>query len=523
MTNTQPISINTLPALRILIVDDNRTNLQILQVFLKKLGHTTISAENGEQAVRLNAAENPDLVLLDIMMPIMDGFEAARHIRAQPSDRWVPIIFLSALDRDENLVTGLEAGGDDFMSKPINFVVLEAKMRSMQRTLLLQRKTTEALKRIEAISDNVLDAIITIDSDAKIVACNSSCERIFGWPVAEMLGQNVSMLMPEPYRSEHDTYVQSYVQGGPPQIMGIGREALAVRKDGSIFAMEIGISEIRFDNQRLFIGIVRDISARKLIEQRLQEDARLLQRYHDETEAEGLLARELIDRQMLRHELDDAQLHYWLTPAENFSGDVVAACRSPDGRLYALLADATGHGLTAAISTLPVLTIFYGLAPTGAPLAEIIGAINLQLKQSMPVGRFVAATLLCLNNTTKTGEMWIGGTPGAVLLDDSGAEIRRFPSTQVPLGILETDSGLIATASFTWDKASQLVICSDGMTEAKSKDQIAFGLEGILSAIADVPSHLRLLSARNALSQHLGSQTAHDDVSIMLIDCPANS
>jgi hypothetical protein len=61
------------------------------------------------------------------------------------------------------------------------------------------------------------------------------------------------------------------------------------------------------------------------------------------------------------------------------------------------------------------------------------------------------------------------------------------------------------------------------MTEAKSKDQIAFGLEGILSAIADVPSHLRLLSARNALSQHLGSQTAHDDVSIMLIDCPANS
>lgn len=187
MTNTQPISMDTLPALRILIVDDNRTNLQILQVFLKKLGHTTISAENGEHAVCLNTAENPDLILLDIMMPVMDGFEAARRIRAQPSDRWVPIVFLSALDRDENLVTGLEAGGDDFMSKPINFVVLEAKMRSMQRMLLLQRKATETLKRIEAISDNVLDAIVTIDSEAKIVACNSSCERILAGPFLKCL------------------------------------------------------------------------------------------------------------------------------------------------------------------------------------------------------------------------------------------------------------------------------------------------------------------------------------------------
>lgn len=470
----------------------------------------------------LNTAENPDLILLDIMMPVMDGFEAARRIRAQPSDRWVPIVFLSALDRDENLVTGLEAGGDDFMSKPINFVVLEAKMRSMQRMLLLQRKATETLKRIEAISDNVLDAIVTIDSEAKIVACNSSCERIFGWPVSEMLGRNVSMLMPEPYHSEHDIYVQNYVRGGPPQIMGVGREALAVRKDGSVFAIEIGISEVRFDNQRLFIGILRDISARKLIEHRLQEDARLLQRYHDETEAEGLLARELIDRQMLRHELDDPQLHYWLTPAENFSGDVVAACRSADGRLYALLADATGHGLTAAISTLPVLTIFYGLAPTGVPLPEIIGAINLQLKQSMPVGRFVAATLLCLNNKTKTAEIWIGGTPGAVLLDDSGGEIRRFTSQQVPLGIVETDIALISTVSFTWDNTSQLVICSDGMTEAKNEDQIPFGLEGMLSAVANTPSHQRHLSARDALSRHLGSRPAHDDVSIMLIDCLAN-
>ena len=79
-----------------------------LQVFLKKLGHDVILAENGEQAVQRFHQSQPDLVLLDIMMPIMDGFEAARRIKAASKEKWVPIIFLSALNRDENLVEGLD-------------------------------------------------------------------------------------------------------------------------------------------------------------------------------------------------------------------------------------------------------------------------------------------------------------------------------------------------------------------------------------------------------------------------------
>ena len=88
------------PRLKVLTVDDNRTNLQILQVFLKKLGHEAITAEDGAQAVAKYAEHQPDLILMDIMMPVMDGLEATRRIRAMPSERWVPIIFLSALDRD---------------------------------------------------------------------------------------------------------------------------------------------------------------------------------------------------------------------------------------------------------------------------------------------------------------------------------------------------------------------------------------------------------------------------------------
>lgn len=510
-----------LPTLRVLIVDDNRSNLLTLQVFLKKLGHDTITAENGEQAVSRCRERKPDLILLDVVMPVMDGFEAASRIRAQTADRWVPIIFLSALDRDHNLVSGLEAGGDDFMSKPLNFVVLEAKMRSMQRMLLLQRQVNESLKRIEAISDSVLDAIITIDTNATIIACNASCERIFGWTPQEMIGQNVKMLMPEPYRSEHDSHLGNYVRGGPPQIMGIGREASAVRKNGRVFPMEIGVTEIRFDNERLFIGILRDISERKLSEERLRASTAQLQHYHDEAEAEGELARTLIERQLLRADLSDPQLHYWLIPARNFSGDVVAAARSSDGKRYALLADATGHGLTAAISTLPVLTIFYNLAPQGVALSEIIAAINHHLKQSMPVGRFVAATLACIDARTKTGEIWVGGTPDAILLDVEGKAVRHFVSRQLPLGIVATDQGMLSTTPFSWTAPVQLLICSDGLIESENQKQRPFGKEGLLSSVRDVPAQLRHETIRRALNDHLGELPAHDDISLLMIDCPS--
>ncbi|MBI4741337.1 MAG: SpoIIE family protein phosphatase [Betaproteobacteria bacterium] len=510
-----------LPPLRILVVDDNRTNLQILQVFLKKLGHSTITAEDGAQAVAQCAEHQPDLILLDIMMPVMDGFEAARQIRGQASERWIPIIFLSAMDRSENLVAGIEAGGDDFMSKPIDFVLIEAKMRSMQRMMHLQRKGIESLKRIEAISDSTLDAIITIDTGAKIVSCNRSTERIFGWEIGEMVGRNVNMLMPEPYHGEHDGYVRSYVQGGPPQIIGFGREVTGLRKNGTTFPMELGLTEARFEKERLFVGVIHDITERRQNEKKLRENAESLQHYYEETEAESRLARALIDQQLLRPGLKDPQLHYWLTPAENFSGDVVAAARSKDGRLFAMLADATGHGLTAAISTLPALTLFYSIVSSGAPtLPTLVGEINRLLKESMPPGRFVAATLVCADGPNRKCEVWVGGTPECLLLDGHGEVGERFPSQHMALGILDTDEELVKTVDFTCEPNSQLLIYSDGLVEAENREKKLFDAGALLAAVRNVPPYLRHGAIRSALDRHLAGLPAHDDISLLLIDCP---
>jgi PAS domain S-box-containing protein len=337
--------------MKVLAVDDNRTNLHILQVFLKKLGHEVILAENGEEAVQKFVTEAPDLVLLDIMMPVMDGFEAARQIKAMCHDQWKPIIFLSALNRDENLVEGLEAGADDYLTKPINFVVLEAKLRSMQRSLTMQQESINALRRVQAISDNVLDAIVTSDERGNIVSVNQSTERIFGWTSSELIGQNVSILIPTTQREAHGHSVENYSAEKPSRILGAERELEALHKDGHRFPATVAVTQVVLDDQRMIIGVIRDISERRQTEQKLRENARQLQDYYDQTQAEQQLALRLMEKQLHRSELQDLRLRYKVIPAEHFSGDIVAAARSPEGRFYALLADS--HQCPA--STRPVL------------------------------------------------------------------------------------------------------------------------------------------------------------------------
>jgi len=514
--------MNTLMTkMKVLAVDDNRTNLHILQVFLKKLGHEVILAENGEEAVHKFEAEHPDLVLLDIMMPIMDGFEAARRIKGMTRDRWTPVIFLSALNRDENLVEGLDAGADDYLTKPINFVVLEAKLRSMQRSLSMQQVAIDSLHRVQAISDNVLDAIVTSDENGIIVSVNQSAERIFGWKQTEMLGQNISMLIPvidEP-SSPADAAGAKGVDTFTPRVTS-ERELLAQHKDGHRFPATLAISQVSLDNQLMEISVIRDITERKQAEQQLRDNARQLQSYYDQTQTEQQLALRLMEKQLHRSGLRDRCLKYKVIPAEHFSGDIVAAARSGEGRFYALLADATGHGLAAAISVLPVLALFYRMTKLNRTVQEIILELNQQLKESMPVGRFVAITLVCLDEKSRQGEIWVGGTPEAFLFDRWGRATKTFPSSNLPLGIVGSAELGGQPTAFSWDAESQLVLCSDGLLEATNPANEQFGTAGLIQAIANTSPGDRFVKIESALQAHQNGVPASDDVSLMLIDCP---
>src|SRR5687768_10145484 len=105
---------------KILIVDDEPFNVDLLEQELKERGYDTVSASNGQEALAMVAAESPDLILLDVMMPIMDGFTVCRILKEQEETRLIPIVIMTALDAVEDRINGIEAGADDFLTKPVN-------------------------------------------------------------------------------------------------------------------------------------------------------------------------------------------------------------------------------------------------------------------------------------------------------------------------------------------------------------------------------------------------------------------
>ena len=135
--------------MKILIVDDDRINSTILNRLLSREGHHVLSASDGRAGVALFASESPDLVLLDIRMPHMNGYEAVREIKRISSDRFVPVIFLTAVTDEERLVQCIEAGGDDFLTKPFDRTILQAKIEAMERIRRLHTELHTQKEQLE--------------------------------------------------------------------------------------------------------------------------------------------------------------------------------------------------------------------------------------------------------------------------------------------------------------------------------------------------------------------------------------
>jgi CheY-like chemotaxis protein len=380
------------PALKILVADDTPANVMVIQAVASRLGHAVVAAGDGREAVRLYQEARPDLVFMDIMMPDMDGLAAVRDIRGLPADRWVPVVFVSALDRMEDVVRGLESGGDDYLVKPVDLRLLRAKINGYAHTLALQRKVRDYAAELE------------------------------GW--------------------------------------------------------------------------------REQAEEQVRLGAHVMAR--------------LTDTAGLR----DPMLRHFNQPADNFSGDLLCAARAPGDVLYLMLADAAGHGLPAALSAMPLTQVFHGMTAKGFSLASIAAELNRKLKGLMPADRFVAATLAAVDVRNQTVEVWNGGNPDAVFLDDAGGVAMRWPSRHPPLGILAESDFSGETQSARVQAAGDLLICSDGLLEAESPHGDRLSLEGVVDGLARAPLERRFQRLVDGLETHLDGGAAHDDVSFMLVRVP---
>ena len=170
----------------------------------------------------------------------------------------------------------------DFSKGRLHHYVLAGAVERIRTEKALR----ESEARVRAILETTVDGIITIDARGHILSFNEAAEDIFGYDEAEVLGENVKVLMPSPYHEEHDSYIRSYHETGRRQIIGIGREVTGQRKDGSTFPMDLAVSEVQVGDRTLFTGIVRDITERRRLEKEImsvteQERRRIGQDLHD--------------------------------------------------------------------------------------------------------------------------------------------------------------------------------------------------------------------------------------------------
>jgi two-component system, cell cycle response regulator len=192
----------------ILIVDDHEDNVEVLRARLEARGYRTEAAGDGREALEKVQASPPDLVLLDVMMPHVDGMEVARRIKADKALPFIPIIMQTALDSTEHKVEGLDAGADDYITKPINFAELEARVRSMLRVKQLQEEVERQRDELQQLNDRLL-SISRTDGLTGLINRRHLEERLQEqFEHAKRLGEPFTVVMCDldKFKSVNDTY-----------------------------------------------------------------------------------------------------------------------------------------------------------------------------------------------------------------------------------------------------------------------------------------------------------------------------
>jgi len=242
------------PALHILVADDIDSSRQHLCALVRELGHQAHGVSSGLDAVEHVMGKSPDLVLLDLLMPDMDGFEVVQTLRSLVTQRWLPVIVTSSLEGDEHFIHALQRGADDYLTRPINPALLDAKLRHYGRVLGLQSGLAMLAQRQRDIHDNIMDAVITLDGAGFIEESNLAAMRVFGDGQSRMEGLNCEPLL-----------------GAPLQALLAQREMSLRKFDNSFFPAELAVSEWTEAGRVRYTIVVRDLTERRHIERMKDE------------------------------------------------------------------------------------------------------------------------------------------------------------------------------------------------------------------------------------------------------------
>ena len=368
-----------------LVVDDSKMQCLILTNMLSEEGYRVLSANDGAMGVELYIAHFPDLVLMDINMPVMNGYEAAKKIKSLSPNSLAPLIFITSMDSDQAFVDSIDAGGDGILVRPFSPEVFKAKIKSIER-------------------------ISTLYSQVK----NLQQEQQRDAELAEQL------------------------------------------MSGVLEARNFALNRIGFIKQA----------------------------------------------------------------AALFSGDIQLTALSPSGNIHVLLGDFTGHGLRSSIGAIPLAETFRAMTKKGFALFEIIEQINRQLYDLLPVDLFCCISAVSISTDEHSAYIFNAGLPDTYILNQQAKIKYQISSDHPPLGVLPH---LLADASlkvFTVEDKDRVVLISDGILEARNRQQEMYGTERFeLAATQGLLAGDISASVVASLSDFCQNKPQEDDISLIDIPC----
>jgi two-component system, cell cycle sensor histidine kinase and response regulator CckA len=257
---------------KLLLVDDTPSALEALSVSFEGQGYQITTATNGPEALELARSLDPDLILLDVMMPGMSGFEVCRALREDPALAEVPVIFVTALDDRQSLIEGIESGADDFISKPPNRTELRARVRTITR-LDRHRRLALERERLESVFQLSPDGILVLDRTATIRMANPAARRLLGGAEDfELEGQDLSKLVAP--------HVLDFCRSSLSEVLNGSKDRILVEFDcvtqaGAGFPTEVAAGPFPLEDGIGVEIIIRDVSERKRLEEEVQRSQRL--------------------------------------------------------------------------------------------------------------------------------------------------------------------------------------------------------------------------------------------------------
>ncbi|MDA0149826.1 ATP-binding SpoIIE family protein phosphatase [Vibrio sp. LaRot3] len=379
--------------MRIMIVDDHATNRELCRFMLSHIATRIDGFENGVGVVDAmkKMDDLPDVILLDVMMPIKDGFSTAQEIRQAFPHQHIAIIFLTVLDDHDSFERCL-ALGDDFILKPVERSVLLAKVQAHFRIVRMHNEVAVQRDQLSHFHEQVS----------------------YDYAIAESIFSNLKEEM----------------SGQVKHVYGV---------------------------------------------------------------------------------------NYISTPSTVFNGDLIVVANRPHGGIYVMIADATGHGLPAAISAIPATRAFFSMAVKGLSLGEIVAEMNDVLVRFLPPGMMLAASLFEVRANGFEVSWWGGGLPDGYLIDPDGQICRKLVSKHMPLGVLPSHEFETDLVHFKLEPDQKIVTYTDGVIEAMNEQGERYGqerLEKVLqSGQAIIPTLFESV-------KEFSLRSVDDDLSILAMEFP---